>query len=1167
MATIQFGKTWWGQQWLKSLGHIDNSNRLPRGASYARKGSVLSVDISDNEIRAKVSGSRPKPYTINIGIPPFSNTEIKKLIDAISLQPVIISKLLNLELDPELLTIADKCGLKIFPKQWNDFTMKCSCPDYAVPCKHLAAVIYKLSAEIDNSPFLVFQLHKVDLIKELERVNIHINKETIEVTPLKDFLLTQNASKNLVKGDDVVNIKPNFATLSPILDSLSQLLPDAPAFYPYSTNFRVKQTTVLSKVAKEMVRIIHGKQNLLGSDKNPFTFNHHHNCNLYLDANNVAKLLVNQEQLVNLTQFISALWQIPVAYETDYQPNVAAFKKILLLSINLLANGAVVPKIVRLQNSSYCVMWLPALLSKEVRRLVDVVEQTLPADMVLFAETSAKTNAVSNQTITISSIFMGELIYGFGYDNRGDTYTDLFFGGKPAAFSAPGEQAIAGGIQAWLQRFHISNQNYKPNIVVEELNGDKFKIGIEIQETAKPLEKPVSMQSVFTHKAFDMNRFEILQSLSQLGSFIPRLDGFINQQGKSNLVLNMDEFTPFLMQAIPAIELLDISIQLPKSLQNILRPKATVKVKTKSASSGLLRLDKLLDFDWQVAIGDTLLNEAEFKQLMKSADGLIRYKTEFIYVNPADLAKLYKHFEGSKNLSAYEILRVALANDYYGAPIVLTNEVKQLINDLTAQTNIPLPQNINATLRPYQLRGYSWMYRNAQIGFGSVLADDMGLGKTLQVITTLLKFKEDGLLKDEKALVIAPTGLLTNWQSEIEKFSPSLKSKIHHGSNRAFEKDDDFDVMITTYGVTRSDANIFKKKKWHVVVIDEAQNIKNHTTESSKAVKSIKANTFIAMSGTPVENRLSELWSIMDFSNRGFMGTLKEFTETYSDPIENQNDIVVADRLKKVTSPFMMRRLKIDKSIISDLPNKIEMDAYCTLAPQQASLYEQTLKEALKTIEGLGTTKQELFERQGLVLQMIMALKQICNHPTQFLKNNVIDASLSGKTQLLFDKLETIIESNEKVLIFTQFTQMGELLKQLITERFGEEPLYYHGGCSVNHRNEMVQSFQTNRADKVFILSLKAAGTGLNLTAANHVIHYDLWWNPAVEAQATDRAYRIGQTSNVMVHRFITKNSFEEKINALIQSKKDLADLTVATGENWIGNLSNKEIKEIFTLG
>ena len=237
--------------------------------------------------------------------------------------------------------------------------------------------------------------------------------------------------------------------------------------------------------------------------------------------------------------------------------------------------------------------------------------------------------------------------------------------------------------------------------MVEELNGDKFKIGIEIQETAKPLEKPVSMQSVFTHKAFDMNRFEILQSLSQLGSFIPRLDGFINQQGKSDLVLNMAEFTPFLMQAIPAIELLDISIQLPKSLQNILRPKATVKVKTKSASSGMLRLDKLLDFDWQVAIGDTLLNEAEFKQLMKSADGLIRYKTEFIYVNPADLAKLYKHFEGSKNLSAYEILRAALANDYYGAPIVLTNEVKQLINDLTAQTEIPLPQNINATLRPY----------------------------------------------------------------------------------------------------------------------------------------------------------------------------------------------------------------------------------------------------------------------------------------------------------------------------------------------------------------------------------------------------------------------------------------------------------------------------------
>ena len=322
------------------------------------------------------------------------------------------------------------------------------------------------------------------------------------------------------------------------------------------------------------------------------------------------------------------------------------------------------------------------------------------------------------------------------------------------------------------------------------------------------------------------------------------------------------------------------------------------------------------------------------------------------------------------------------------------------------------------------------------------------------------------------------------------------------------------------------------------------------------------------MSGTPVENRLSELWSIMDYSNRGFLGSHKDFHETFGSPIETYNDAAAAEKLKKVTGPFMMRRLKSDKSIISDLPDKIEMDCFSTLVKEQASLYEKTLEEALKEIEAIDATdKKGLFVRQGLVLQMILALKQICNHPTQFLKNNIMDASMSGKLALLFDKLDSIVESNEKVLIFSQFTEMGKLLTHFITERYKETPLFYHGGCSINQRKQMVDAFQTNHADKIFVLSLKAAGTGLNLTAANHVIHYDLWWNPAVEAQATDRAYRIGQKSNVMVHRFITKNTFEERINDMIQSKKALANMTVATGENWIGNLSNKELKDLFVRG
>jgi SNF2 family DNA or RNA helicase len=457
------------------------------------------------------------------------------------------------------------------------------------------------------------------------------------------------------------------------------------------------------------------------------------------------------------------------------------------------------------------------------------------------------------------------------------------------------------------------------------------------------------------------------------------------------------------------------------------------------------------------------------------------------------------------------------------------------------------------------------MYRNTKIGFGSLIADDMGLGKTLQVITTLLKFKEEGWLQKSPALVVAPTSLLTNWSKELEKFAPSLKYEIYHGGSRKLDNKE-YEVLLTSYGLARSDSAILKKQKWFAVVTDEAQNIKNNETAQTKAVKSLPAQTYIAMSGTPVENRLSEYWSIMDFTNRGLLGNLNFFQNHFAQPIQNKHDKTALERFKKITAPFLLRRMKSDKSIIADLPDKMELDQFCTLTKEQAALYETTLEKALKAINDAGSEKEHLFERQGLVLQMIMALKQICNHPAQFLKNKNKDAILSGKTQLLLELLETIDSSHEKTLIFTQFTEMASMLQGFIQGKFGYEPLYLHGGQSRKQRDELVQRFQTVPHDRIFILSLKAGGTGLNLTAAQNVIHYDLWWNPAVEAQATDRAYRIGQRNKVMVYRFITQGTFEEKINEMIQSKKELAEMSVATGESWIGNLSGRELRALFEL-
>ena len=304
----------------------------------------------------------------------------------------------------------------------------------------------------------------------------------------------------------------------------------------------------------------------------------------------------------------------------------------------------------------------------------------------------------------------------------------------------------------------------------------------------------------------------------------------------------------------------------------------------------------------------------------------------------------------------------------------------------------------------------------------------------------------------------------------------------------------------------------------------------------------------------------------MDFANKGYLGTIKSFKEEYANPIQDFGDVTCADRFRRITSPMMMRRLKTDKTIISDLPDKIEQDEFAMLTPQQAALYKKVLDESMKAIEEFDETdSKQLFERQGIILQMMLALKQVCNHPTQYLKDGKFVPSLSGKTEMLLDLVDSIVESGEKVLIFTQFKEMGDMLQKFIEERTGVQPMFLHGGCSIKQRKEMVDRFQQNkRSDRVFILSLKAAGTGLNLTAATHVVHYDLWWNPAVEAQATDRAYRIGQKKNVMVHRFITKNTFEERINDMINNKRALAEMTVSTGENWIGKLSNKELKEIF---
>ncbi|MDR1652535.1 MAG: DEAD/DEAH box helicase [Prevotellaceae bacterium] len=1165
----RFGKTWWGEHWLRSLENVDYDNRLPRGASYARSGHVQNIKIDGNVIVAKVAGSRKTPYRVTIIVPPFFEEQIEQLMAQIIERPALISKLLNRELDPAILQIAESLGLKVFPRQWTDFKMQCSCPDWAVPCKHLASVIYMLSREIDNNPFLVFSIHNVNLLDELKKRGVFIaDKKNTEIPLLKTQWGGKRKNAEEIQ-EEAVYERVDFSQLQNISDALIRLLPDEPPFYPFG-NFRDKYEAHLARVTKDAGRIlsrnldVHSVFQLTGEAQKITN-----RTTLALTVNGDSQVEINGEnhQIHNLDDLIAALFDLNPDHLLDVQPSVAAFHKMALAALHLTANGMIIPQIVQLDNKQFIVRWLAALLDSRVKKVVEKLESILPHNLLnakTIVRKKEQTFPIENQTTELLSLFIGKMVTHLS-KSTDDLFESLFFRNKEYAFSSVGENALSGGIKVWLDRYFLTAGAYKPVIMVSEMPDEQFDVQIYVEDMANIALLPVPLENILKQKEYEIQRYKILQGVSLLTPFVRGLDTHINLGGNAPIRFTDSEFAPFLMDVLPAIRLLDVKIMLPKSLEELLRPKVSVRLKKNPDGQGFVHLDDLLSFDWQVAVGNNVISPEEFEKLMRNTSRLFKFKENYIYVSDDDLEKLHRAFTNTKPLSSYQLLQTALAEEYAGAPISLTDDVRDLICELTSHEDIPLPQGLNAQLRPYQQRGFSWMYRNSRIGFGSIIADDMGLGKTLQVISILLKLKEENAInKKHRALVIVPTGLLTNWQAEIAKFAPSLTSHIFHGSMRNMQLFD-ADIMLTTYGVLRSDAELLKKQKWQVMIIDEAQNIKNHDAAQSKAAKSIPSNIRIAMSGTPVENRLTEFWSIMDYANKGYLGNVKTFKEEYANPIQVFNDEQVTAKFRKITAPFMMRRMKSDKTIISDLPDKIEQNQFALLTTQQAALYRKTMQAAMEEIEGCSDSdSKSLFKRQGLVLQMILALKQICNHPTQFLKNGLFDASLSGKVDLLFELLDSIIQSGEKVLIFTQFREMGDLLVRFIAERFGEQPMFYHGGCTVKQREEMVERFQHNRADKLFILSLKAAGTGLNLTAASHVIHYDLWWNPAVESQATDRAYRIGQAKNVMVHRMICKNTFEERIDEMIQRKKHLAEMTVATGENWIGKLSNRELREIF---
>jgi non-specific serine/threonine protein kinase len=709
-----------------------------------------------------------------------------------------------------------------------------------------------------------------------------------------------------------------------------------------------------------------------------------------------------------------------------------------------------------------------------------------------------------------------------------------------------------------------------------------------------------------------------LAELGRAARLYPDLKRALRQARPRALEMDTAGAHRFLATAAPRLSAAGFGVQLPSwwtappgRLGLRLRASTPAQPGVVAGSAGLTG-SALAEFSYELALGGQALSERELKELAALKAPLVRMRGHWVEVDQQRIAAGLAALDRRGTIGVTEVLRIAAGTDPTPDGVPVTEVVADgWLGRLLAEpadrtlTELPTPSGFRGRLRPYQQRGLDWLAFLDGVGLGGILADDMGLGKTVQMLALIAagaaehgpagrgtaehgpaehgaaepaaaehRAAEQGAADRGPAdgagptLLVCPMSVVSNWQREAERFTPDLRVYVHHGVAR--RRGDDLaatlsgtDLVITTYAIAARDAVALAAVPWRRVVLDEAQAIKNAAAKQSAALRRLPARTKLALTGTPVENRLADLWSILDFTNPGILGTAAQFRTRYAVPIERHGDEQAADRLRRFTSAFVLRRLKTDKSIIADLPEKLEMEVMCNLTAEQASLYQAVVDDMLAKIdqaEGIG--------RRGLILATMTKLKQVCNHPAHFLRDSSPLAGRSGKLALVEDIVDEILSAQEKALLFTQYAEFGSLLRSHLAGRFGREVLLLHGGVSRAERDRMVQRFQAGGSGSpaLLVLSLKAGGTGLTLTAANHVVHVDRWWNPAVEDQATDRAYRIGQRKAVQVRKLVTAGTLEERIAAMIRDKRGLAARIVGSGEDWLTDLTTSQLRELVAL-
>ncbi|MBE0491297.1 MAG: DEAD/DEAH box helicase [Sulfurospirillum sp.] len=1142
MAKMRFGMSPWGAAFLRSIEQRCDDGRLARGKSYASSGKVYDISLASSSIGAKVRGNYKPYYKTKLRFHEFARGDKKFIISYIEKNPLVLAQIIHAKLSPQILKYLQKNEIDLF----QSFEMDCTCPDFygTYPCKHIAGLYFVLVSEIDKNPFILFSLRGLDLVE-----HFGIKKDLQISYPLVlDFLAEDGQEKKSEENCEILQIRSQKEFILSMLES-------NPPFAPF--DYKLVLDEFYDAIAKKLPLIIwasHSEnmqkcEKILQSATISFVGSRTLNdakfkisSPLFAQEQNRAFFGTTAQFDAQYSLLLSPMELMNYCICFEQEEGSSAYRYFFYLArivYILLQKSAFLP-CVFLQEEQLRIFYKPFCSSEVVRKQFENLAEIAPHIVRIDGK---KLDGFSESEF-LAMVMLSDVMPYFAFmhkaqKNNPPQISHTFFAGTKQYLSGFEEQNIARSIRNYFAIFDLIKSDFIYKIAISKTQED-YKLALLLED------KKTKNICNLHEKIATCKDMQIVSFVSHVATFLPQIEQLIEVE---EITLSKELLEDFILHSSQILSNLGVQIILPKELQNILKPKLILKVKTTNKNmKSFFSLDDMLEYDWQIALGDLHVSLSEFEKMVAGGKELIAFAEHFVLLDPKELQAIFAQINRKTKLNKFEILQAKLNDE-----AVFDTNLEMLFTQIFTHKDEALPTNLRANLRAYQKRGIAWSIQNLLNGFGIILADDMGLGKTLQAIAVVLYLKEQKLCK--QSLVIVPTSLLSNWEAEIQKFAPTLSFSCFYGANRSWQK---ADIILSTYDVVRRDMTFVKKQKIDTLIIDEAQKIKNPDTNIAKAVKSLRATYKIALSGTPIENNLSELWSIFDFAIPKYLKSLSDFSKEYAKDIEIHKDASKIKKLKKITSAFMLRRLKTDRTIIKDLPQKIIIDEYATMSTQQASLYQAALEEMLD--------KLQTQEKKGAIFKLLVSLKQICNHPRNFDKTSPSQSELSGKTELLLTLLEAILQKNEKVLIFTQYTQMAQILSDIIQKELLMSPLYLSGEMSKQKRDEAVQDFQTKSEHKIFILSLKAGGVGLNLTQANHVIHYDLWFNPAVENQATDRAFRIGQKKNVFVYRFITKNSFEEKIDKMIKAKKELSDLSVHVGESWLKDMNAQELQELFSL-